>query len=83
VTGRRALPNPVRKPDQTTAAAAARRWRRTIIDSGQGAYYTHRTALPATGARGPKPSLAQMAVRSAEIQESFVRTESENIREPH
>ncbi|HUX30380.1 MAG TPA: heavy metal translocating P-type ATPase [Thiobacillus sp.] len=53
----------------------------TIIDSGQGAYYTHRTALPAT-AREAEAELAQMGLYDLpEIQESFVRTESENIRE--
>jgi Cu2+-exporting ATPase len=53
----------------------------TIIDSGQGAYYTHRTALPAT-AREAEAELAQLGLYDLpEIQESFVRTESENIRE--
>jgi Cu2+-exporting ATPase len=33
----------------------------TIIDSGQGAYYTHRTALPAT-AREAEAELAQMGL---------------------
>ncbi|MDQ1315647.1 MAG: P-type Cu2+ transporter [Pseudomonadota bacterium] len=53
----------------------------TIIDSGQGAYYTHRTALPAT-AREAEAELAQLGLYDLpEIQESFVRTETENIRE--
>ncbi len=53
----------------------------TIIDSGQGAYYTHRTALPATP-REAEAELAQLGLYDLpEIQESFVRTESENIRE--
>jgi Cu2+-exporting ATPase len=53
----------------------------TIIDSGQGAYYTHRTALPAT-AREAEAELAQLGLYDLpEIQESFVRAESENIRE--
>ena len=53
----------------------------TIIDSGQGAYYTHRTAMPAT------PQFAEEELRQLglydlpEIQESFVRVEAENIRE--
>jgi Cu2+-exporting ATPase len=53
----------------------------TIIDSGQGAYYTHRTALPATP-REAEAELAQLGLYDLpEIQESFVRTETENIRE--
>ena len=53
----------------------------TIIDSGQGAYYTHRTALPAT-AREAEAELAQLGLYDLpEIQESFVRVETENIRE--
>ena len=46
----------------------------TIIDSGQGAYYTHRTALPATPQQA-EASLAQLGLYDLpEIQESFVRT---------
>ncbi|NDP49297.1 MAG: heavy metal translocating P-type ATPase, partial [Sulfuriferula multivorans] len=53
----------------------------TIIDSGQGAYYTHRTALPATP-REAETELAKLGLYDLpEIQESFVRVESENIRE--
>lgn len=53
----------------------------TIIDSGQGAYYTHRTALPATPQQA-EAELAQLGLYDLpEIQESFVRTEAENIRE--
>lgn len=53
----------------------------TIIDSGQGAYYTHRTVLPATPQQ-IETELAQLGLYDLpEIQESFVRTESENIRE--
>jgi len=53
----------------------------TIIDSGQGAYYTHRTALPAT-AKEAETELAQLGLYDLpEIQESFVRVEAENIRE--
>jgi Cu2+-exporting ATPase len=53
----------------------------TIIDSGQGAYYTHRTALPAT-AREAEAELAQLGLYDLpEIQESFVRVEAEHIRE--
>ena len=53
----------------------------TIIDSGQGAYYTHRTALPATP-REAEAELAQLGLYDLpEIQESFVKVEAENIRE--
>ncbi len=53
----------------------------TIIDSGQGAYYTHRTALPATPQQA-ETELAQLGLYDLpEIQESFVRVEQENIRE--
>lgn len=53
----------------------------TIIDSGQGAYYRHRTALPAT-AREAEAELTQLGLYDLpEIQESFVRTEAENVRE--
>ncbi|MBW8307876.1 MAG: heavy metal translocating P-type ATPase [Thiobacillus sp.] len=53
----------------------------TIIDSGQGAYYTHRTVLPATP-REAEAELAQLGLYDLpEIQESFVRTESEHVRE--
>jgi len=53
----------------------------TIIDSGQGAYYTHRTALPATPQQA-EIELAQLGLYDLpEIQESFVRVEAENIRE--
>ncbi|MDO9468185.1 MAG: heavy metal translocating P-type ATPase, partial [Thiobacillus sp.] len=53
----------------------------TIIDSGQGAYYTHRTALPAT-AKEAETELAQLGLYDLpEIQESFVRVETEHIRE--
>ena len=53
----------------------------TIVDSGQGAYYTHRTALPATPQQA-EAELAQLGLYDLpEIQESFVRTETENIRE--
>ncbi|HWR78280.1 MAG TPA: heavy metal translocating P-type ATPase metal-binding domain-containing protein, partial [Thiobacillus sp.] len=53
----------------------------TIIDSGQGAYYTHRTVLPATPQQA-EAELAQLGLYDLpEIQESFVRTETEHIRE--
>ena len=53
----------------------------TIIDSGQGAYYTHRTALPATPQQA-EAELAQLGLYDLpEIQESFVRAEAENVRE--
>ena len=53
----------------------------TIIDSGQGAYYTHRTVMPATP-REAEAELAQLGLYDLpEIQESFVRVEAEHIRE--
>ncbi|MDA8127605.1 MAG: heavy metal translocating P-type ATPase [Betaproteobacteria bacterium] len=53
----------------------------TIIDSGQGAYYLHRTSMPATPQQA-EAELAQLGLYDLpEIQESFVRTESENVRE--
>jgi Cu2+-exporting ATPase len=53
----------------------------TIIDSGQGAYYIHRTALPATPQQA-EAELAQLGLYDLpEIQESFVRVEAENVRE--
>ncbi|MFP5410748.1 MAG: heavy metal translocating P-type ATPase metal-binding domain-containing protein, partial [Gammaproteobacteria bacterium] len=53
----------------------------TIIDSGQGAYYHHRTALPATPQQA-EAELAQLGLYDLpEIQESFVRAEAENVRE--
>ncbi len=53
----------------------------TIIDSGQGAYYHHRTALPATPQQA-EAELAQLGLYDLpEIQESFVRVEAENVRE--
>ncbi len=53
----------------------------TIIDSGQGAYYTHRTALPATP-REAEAELAQLGLYDLpEIQESFVHVEAEHVRE--
>jgi len=53
----------------------------TIIDSGQGAYYAHRTALPATP-QAAEAELAQLGLYDLpEIQESFVRVEAEHIRE--
>jgi Cu2+-exporting ATPase len=53
----------------------------TIIDSGQGAYYHHRTALPATP-REAEAELAQLGLYDLpEIQESFVKVEAENVRE--
>jgi Cu2+-exporting ATPase len=53
----------------------------TIIDSGQEAYYQHRTVLP------PTPQDAQAELEKLglydldEIQKSFVRAEPENVRE--
>ena len=53
----------------------------TIIDSGQGAYYQHRTALPATP-QAAADELQQLGLYDLpEIQESFVRIEAEHLRE--
>jgi Cu2+-exporting ATPase len=53
----------------------------TIIDSGQGAYYTHRTAFPAS-AQAASAELTQLGLYDLpEIQESFVRVETEHVRE--
>jgi Cu2+-exporting ATPase len=74
---------PIQFEGQTKAACCrgCQAVAQTIIDSGQGAYYTHRTALPAT-AREAEAELAQLGLYDLpEIQESFVRAESENIRE--
>ncbi|MEW6132915.1 MAG: heavy metal translocating P-type ATPase, partial [Pseudomonadota bacterium] len=53
----------------------------TIIDSGQGDYYEHRTALPPT----PQDAVAELEKLGLydlpEIQQSFVRIEPENVRE--
>lgn len=70
--------------DQQTKQACCRGCQavaQTIIDSGQGAYYTHRTVLPATP-REAETELAQLGLYDLpEIQESFVRVEAEHIRE--
>ncbi|MES1998400.1 MAG: heavy metal translocating P-type ATPase [Pseudomonadota bacterium] len=53
----------------------------TIVDSGQGAYYTQRTELP-TSPREAESVLTQLGLYDLpEIQESFVRVETEPIRE--
>lgn len=53
----------------------------TIIDAGQQAYYEHRTALPATPAES-QAELGKLGLYDLpEIQQSFVKTEPENIRE--
>ena len=53
----------------------------TIIDSGQGAYYQHRTVLPATP-QAAVDELKQLGLYDLpEIQASFVRVEAEHIRE--
>ncbi len=53
----------------------------TIIDSGQEAYYEHRTALPPTP-KDAQDELEKLGLYDLpEIQKSFVRTEPENIRE--
>ncbi|MGV8990863.1 MAG: heavy metal translocating P-type ATPase [Thiobacillus sp.] len=66
---------------QATCCRGCQAVAQTIIDSGQGAYYTHRTALPATP-REAETELAKLGLYDLpEIQESFVRIEAENIRE--
>ena len=66
---------------QATCCRGCQAVAQTIIDSGQGAYYTHRTALPATP-REAEAELAQLGLYDLpEIQESFVRIEAEHIRE--
>ncbi len=53
----------------------------TIIDSGQEAYYEHRTALPPTP-QDAQDELEKLGLYDLpEIQQSFVRTEPENVRE--
>lgn len=53
----------------------------TIIDSGQEAYYEHRTALPPTP-RDAQAELEKLGLYDLPgIQQSFVRAEPENIRE--
>ncbi len=74
---------PVRYEDATQQACCrgCQAVAQTIIDSGQGAYYRHRTALPATP-REAEAELAQLGLYDLpEIQESFVRAEAENVRE--
>ncbi|HEY9100358.1 MAG TPA: heavy metal translocating P-type ATPase [Thiobacillus sp.] len=74
---------PIQFEDETrdTCCRGCQAVAQTIIDSGQGAYYTHRTALPATPQQAAA-ELAQLGLYDLpEIQESFVRTEAENIRE--
>ena len=60
-----------------------------MIDSGQGAYYVHRTALPVTPQQ-IEAELSQLRLDVTtsrnvydlpEIQQSFVRVEDEHIRE--
>ncbi|MBT9589585.1 MAG: heavy metal translocating P-type ATPase metal-binding domain-containing protein, partial [Thiobacillus sp.] len=66
---------------QATCCRGCQAVAQTIIDSGQGAYYTHRTALPATP-REAETELAKLGLYDLpEIQESFVRVEAEHIRE--
>ncbi|OZA30431.1 MAG: cation transporter [Hydrogenophilales bacterium 17-61-9] len=66
---------------RTTCCRGCQAVAQTIIDSGQGAYYTHRTALPATP-REAETELAKLGLYDLpEIQESFVRVEAEHIRE--
>ncbi|MDP1864429.1 MAG: heavy metal translocating P-type ATPase [Thiobacillus sp.] len=66
---------------QQTCCRGCQAVAQTIIDSGQGAYYTHRTALPATPQQA-ETELAKLGLYDLpEIQESFVRVEAEHIRE--
>jgi len=69
------------RPIKHTCCRGCQAVAQTIIDSGQGAYYTHRTVLPATP-REAEAELAQLGLYDLpEIQESFVRIEAEHIRE--
>jgi P-type Cu2+ transporter len=53
----------------------------TIIDSGQEAYYEHRTALPSTP-QAAEDELVKLGLYDLpEIQQSFVRVEPGNVRE--
>lgn len=76
-----AYPILLRQQTQPACCRGCQAVAQTIIDSGQEAYYTHRTALPAT------PGDAQAELQKLglydlpEIQQSFVRVEPENIRE--
>jgi len=66
---------------QQTCCAGCQAVAQTIIDSGQGAYYVHRTALPVTPQQ-IEAELAQLGLYDLpEIQQSFVRVEDEHIRE--
>lgn len=66
---------------QQTCCADCQAVAQTIINSGQGAYYVHRTALPATPQQ-IEAELAQLGLYDLpEIQQSFVRVEDEHIRE--
>ena len=66
---------------QQTCCAGCQAVAQTIIDSGQGAYYVHRTALPVTPQQ-IEAELAQLGLYDLpEIQQSFVRMEDEHIRE--
>ena len=66
---------------QQTCCAGCQAVAQTIIDSGQGAYYVHRTALPVSPQQ-IEAELAQLGLYDLpEIQQSFVRVEDEHIRE--
>lgn len=74
---------------QQTCCVGCQAVAQTIIDSGQGAYYVHRTALPVTPQQ-IATELAQLGLDVAtsrnvydlpEIQQSFVRVEDEHIRD--
>ncbi|MDP2025968.1 heavy metal translocating P-type ATPase [Sulfuriferula sp.] len=74
---------PIRFENQTrqTCCPGCQAVAQTIVDSGQGAYYTHRTELPASP-REAESVLTQLGLYDLpEIQESFVRVETEPIRE--
>ena len=80
-SARRALPDPYENQPQQTCCAGCQAVAQTIIDSGQGAYYVHRTALPVTPQQ-IEAELAQLGLYDLpEIQQSFVRVEDEHIRE--
>jgi Cu2+-exporting ATPase len=70
-----------RNVDEPACCRGCQAVAQTIIDSGQGAYYAHRTALPTTPAAA-LDELHQLGLYDLpEIQSSFVRSEDGDIRE--
>jgi len=67
--------------EQHTCCRGCQAVAQTIIDAGQGAYYHHRTALPATPQLAVEELKALGLYDLPEIQESFVKVEADNVRE--